>query len=250
MGSCSSKKAVIVIDPTSSLREYGGAEDDDDFSNLNNGPGTVISAKVKSPSKKVAGESRFQKAKIHANKDDPDAVFDEDVESEEEDHEEEGSAAEEEEGEDEDNEEEFDEEEDEDGEEDEDDDEEDDETDQAKQKSAGDIQDIPPSTAAAGNSTNPGQGSEDDYDTEVQDQAILQIIQQLAYPNLKLIEQYVTKVKHHDLGHQTMGGGFHNIPEALQGEEPLSKDYEMIPNRLHVPDEMANEYNPNIVTPS
>jgi ubiquitin C-terminal hydrolase len=72
---------------------------------------------------------------------------------------------------------------------------------------------------------------------------IKKLISTLTYPNLKLIEKYVSKTKNHDLiATQTT--------VFLKQPTDLMRDYEKIPNRLHVPDSLANSKNPNITKPT
>ena len=62
---------------------------------------------------------------------------------------------------------------------------------------------------------------------------IKKLIETLTQPNFKLIEKYVQKQKNHDLT-ATQESLFVNTAANL------NRDYEMIPNRLHVPDNLAN----------
>jgi len=75
---------------------------------------------------------------------------------------------------------------------------------------------------------------------------IRKLISQLNYPNLNLIEKYVARQHNHDLyATQT------TIIVTKGGTGEMHKDYERIPNRLHVPDNLANsQMNPNITKPT
>lgn len=73
---------------------------------------------------------------------------------------------------------------------------------------------------------------------------IKKLIDTLTKPNFKLLEKYVLKQRNHDLT-----GTQESI--IVHAAANLNRDYEKIPNRLHVPDNLANsQMNPNITKPS
>ncbi|CDW76396.1 ubiquitin carboxyl-terminal hydrolase family protein [Stylonychia lemnae] len=225
MGLCQSKKSITTKDVIS------------DFTNINTGiPAVVIQGDT------PLGVSRFEKVKVHVQQQvDPNAVIDEDIESDDEDEEvveddeqfnqhlylgkKEASNSVLVDYED-DNEEEYYEEEVE---------EEFEENDEQQQIY---LQNNYPKNYQKQQNQLP-------MDNET---AIRQLIQQLTQPNFNLIEQQIQKQTNHDL-YATQTTIILN-PGQFRRPNDLQKDYEKIPNRLHVPDSMANEHNPNITIPS
>jgi len=63
----------------------------------------------------------------------------------------------------------------------------------------------------------------------------------MTFPNLTLIEKYVSRQENHDM--------VKSLDNQINAG--LNLEYEMIPNRLYVPDHLATaELNPNIKKPS
>jgi len=87
---------------------------------------------------------------------------------------------------------------------------------------------------------------QNDEDSEVDeiernDNKVNQMIKNMPFPNLSVIEKYVSRQDNND-----MAQSFDNPIQA-----GLNLGYEMIPNRLFVPDDLATpELNPNIKMPS
>eukprot|EP00347_Sterkiella_histriomuscorum_P013480 403364554 len=224
MGICSSKKSVSTKDPA-------------DFTVIQASNQTNLGAVANAAGEN--GQSRFEKVKIHVHSQmaDPQAVVDEDIESEKD---------------------------------------EEDVVDDANFEQQSDMQRFggDASQYMKGNEKDQyvvmdgDEEDEDEYYEEeeyednganyVDDQssqfpmdneeAIRQIIQQLTHPNFNLIEQQIQQQQNHDL-YATQTTIILN-PSQFRSPTDLQKDYEKIPNRLHVPDQLANENNPNITVPS
>jgi len=96
---------------------------------------------------------------------------------------------------------------------------------------------------------------EEEEGSEVQEADIEKMIQQLAQPNFKLIEERLKGKSNTDIVQVKQNTTTTTILINPTGREAtdsqLSKDYEKIPNKLHVPGQLATStLNPNICVPS